>query len=91
MEDTLEKALAKIFPIKDAVVDPNGTTPTNPSSDPTVTPAPGDTTKPTMKDLAKKANTVFDEAQKAMKDGNWAVYGDKLKELSSLLKQLENN
>lgn len=88
MEDTLDKALAKIFPIKDAATTP-GTTVTNPT-DPNAGTGTGTALTPTAQALVKKANAAFVDAQAALKTGNWTVYGEKLKELGDLLKQLEN-
>lgn len=78
MEDSLEVALAQIFPVKATVEEKPAPTPT---------PADG-TTNATVEELIKSANDVFVAAQNAQKAGNWAEYGNKLKDLEDILKRL---
>ena len=40
--------------------------------------------------LIDKANKAFEDGEKALKDGNWKDYGDKMDELSDLLKKLKD-
>lgn len=40
--------------------------------------------------LIDKANKAFEDGEKALKDGNWKAYGDKMDELSDLLKKLKD-
>ena len=40
--------------------------------------------------LIDKANKAFKDGEKALKDGNWKDYGDKMDELSDLLKKLKD-
>lgn len=83
MEDSLEKALNKIFPTKDSQTG-------NTSTGTGTTTTGGTTTKElTAIELSKRASTVYLDAQTAMKAGNWAMYGQKINELGELLKQLE--
>lgn len=81
MEDTLEKALNKIFPIKAAEVEK-----------PTPTPSPEEigeiNTNTSVEELIKKANEVFTAAQNAQKAGDWAAYGSRLAELEDVLNRL---
>ena len=87
MEDTLEKALAKIFPTKEGT--PTDPTLTPPAGQPGTGGGTGTPVPPNVQELVKKANLVFTEAQNALKVGDWTTYGAKLKELGTLLKQLE--
>jgi uncharacterized membrane protein (UPF0182 family) len=38
-----------------------------------------------LEDLAKRAQSAFDAAQEAQRQGDWAAYGERLKELESIL------
>lgn len=40
--------------------------------------------------LIEQANKAFEDGEKALKDGNWKDYGDKMDELSDLLKKLKD-
>lgn len=40
-------------------------------------------------ELIKRANTLFNQAEKAQQNGNWSEYGERLKELKETLRQLE--
>ena len=79
MEDTLEKALARIFPSKETD-----------EEQPTPAPTTDGTPDATVEGLIKKANEVFIAAQNAQRSGNWAEYGGKLAELEDLLKRLND-
>ncbi|MHB1394846.1 MAG: UPF0182 family membrane protein [Clostridia bacterium] len=79
MEDTLEKALERIFPIEGKAAE-----------QPTPTPAPVGTPVATVEELIRKANDVFADAQNAQKAGNWAEYGGKLTELEDILRRLNS-
>ena len=39
--------------------------------------------------LAKQAQELYDSAQEAQRQGNWALYGDKIKELGNVISELE--
>jgi uncharacterized membrane protein (UPF0182 family) len=39
--------------------------------------------------LVRQANRVYREAQNALKAGDWATYGAKMKQLEQLLRQME--
>ncbi|HWR60038.1 MAG TPA: UPF0182 family protein [Clostridia bacterium] len=78
MEDTLDKALDRIFPVKEPL-----------QETPAVTPPPAGTAPSvTAEELIRKANDAFNAAQNAQKAGNWAEYGNQLKELEDILKRL---
>ncbi|MCS7065120.1 MAG: UPF0182 family protein, partial [Fimbriimonadales bacterium] len=56
----------------------------------TVPTTPSPTTAPTdLRTLARQANRVYREAQEALKIGDWATYGAKMKTLEQLLRQME--
>ena len=80
MEDSLEQSLAIIFPL--------------PMDEEPVAPKPPETpVKPpeeadTVTELIELANITFNDALEAQKDGNWALYGEKLNELSGILEKL---
>ena len=81
MDDSLEKALARIFPL--------------PKEEELSKPKPGAVTQPpeeadTLNELINLANRTFNEAQEAQKGGNWALYGEKLNELQGILEKLNN-
>jgi uncharacterized membrane protein (UPF0182 family) len=39
--------------------------------------------------LVKLAQQLYDSAQEAQRQGNWALYGDKIKELGKVISELE--
>ncbi len=80
MEDTLEKALNRIFPVKQPEAEKPEATP----------PATGGETNATASELIRKANEAFNAAQEAQQGGNWAEYGNQLKELEDILKRLND-
>jgi uncharacterized membrane protein (UPF0182 family) len=41
-------------------------------------------------DLITQANTLFNEAQEAQKAGDWALYGQKLDQLETVLKSMQD-
>lgn len=77
MEDNLEKALARIFPLKKTG-----------EEQPIPAPTTDGTLNATVEELIKKANETFADAQNAQRSGNWTEYGGKLAELENLLKRL---
>jgi hypothetical protein len=72
MERTFEAALARIFG--------------EPTVEKTVPAVP--TEEMTTEELIKRASTLYDEAIKAQREGDWATYGQKIGELGDLLKKL---
>lgn len=82
MEDSLELSLAKIFPLpKDE--EPPVVTPKPPEA--SIKPPPD---ADTVSELIDLASITFNEALEAQKNGNWALYGEKLNELSGILEKL---
>lgn len=72
MEPTLEEAIERLFGIIKGEPEPQD----NQYDDTNVN------------DLIDQANKVFNEANEASKNGQWALYGEKLQELEKLLNQL---
>jgi len=93
MEETLEKALAKIF--TDEELPPEGRVPelTDDSEvheqEEIVEAERPSAVAGSLEELIKKANETFDEAQRNARSGNWAEYGKKSEELQDILRQLE--
>lgn len=85
MGDSLSDSLNQIFDLEDEETEQK----------PEETEKPEDGTVPitdesSEKELIKKANTLFDQAEKAQQSGNWGEYGEKLNELKEVLKRLES-
>jgi uncharacterized membrane protein (UPF0182 family) len=87
MEETLDKALDRLFPRGGTVVAagaaqvapsaaPGQATPARPAT------AVGDT-------LSVQALDHYRRALKAQRDGNWALYGEELEKLGKVLEQME--
>lgn len=88
MEDSLEKSLARIFPLPKEE-EPN--VPEKPQTPPAQPPANQPTAEAdTVAELIILANDTFNQAQEAMKAGNWALYGDKINELQGILQKLNS-
>ena len=49
---------------------------------------PDQPTEHTMEELAKMAQQAYDNAQAALKEGNWADYGKYMQQLSDILKEM---
>jgi uncharacterized membrane protein (UPF0182 family) len=79
MENTLEEGLERIFKLSS-----NKPQPTEPGE--VQEPSTGE--QEDMLDLITRANTVFEQSQEAMRNGNWSEYGSKLKELEEILNKL---
>lgn len=82
MEDTLNKALTTMFELKPAEDNQPGQgegTQNLPES-----------ASPSVQNLIKKANDAFMKAKDAQQKGDWAKYGDYLKELEGYLNQLNS-
>ncbi|MFA7573725.1 MAG: UPF0182 family protein, partial [Lutispora sp.] len=88
MEDTLEKSLARIFPLPKEEEPKAPEKPQPPATQPPTTQPPEDAD--TVAELITLANDTFNQAQEAQKAGNWALYGEKLNELQGVLEKLNN-
>jgi hypothetical protein len=80
MEETLEEALQKIFGGKPVSVQ---TPPAAPPAAPPAEAAKGQT------DIARQALDHFQRAQESLRQGNWAGYGEELKKVEALLRQMQ--
>ena len=74
MEENLEQALMALFGGRKATAPPAG--------------APIVTQKVSIQDLAKEAEQVFERAKTLQKQGDWAGYGESLKKLEQILRQM---
>ena len=73
MEENLEQCLAALFGSRKAALTAE---------------TPATTKKASFQDLAKEAMQLFDKAKALQKQGDWAGYGEQLKRLEQVLKQL---
>jgi len=81
MEETLEPALARMF----------GGEITARASHETPTPTPSVRVEDeSTADLATEAGDIYERALAAQRSGDWARYGDEIKRLGEVLKQLQN-
>jgi uncharacterized membrane protein (UPF0182 family) len=78
METSLENALVKVF----------GGELNNIAVKPGVPVAGADTS---TRELASLARQYYDQANQALKQGDWAGYGDKIKQLDEVINQLESS
>lgn len=78
MEETLDKALSKIFGEIDEDVDNNGV----------VEGIDANILDGNTQELINKANSTFEKAKEASQNGDWSRYGRYIDELESILKQL---
>ncbi len=89
MEDTLDDALTKIFggTVSTATAQPAMTAPA-----PSVRGAPGrpaaPSVSPEFRALSQEANQHFLRAQQLLRQGDWAGYGEEMKKLGDVLRQL---
>lgn len=81
MERTLDEALSKIFGNIEQEKDDNGV----------VDEIDTDYTDENTSDLIRRANEVFIRAKVASQNGDWAKYGQYIKELEEILNQLNTN
>jgi uncharacterized protein len=89
MDDTLNAALAKIFPggaaaPSTAVAVAEGQPPQSPASG--KTPAGS----PETAALAEQARGHYDRAIQAQREGNWALYGEEIRKLGEVLQRMRN-
>ena len=77
MEENLEQCLTSLF----------GSRKPLPSAQEAAS-APAATVKASVKDLAKEAAQIFEKAKAFQRQGDWAGYGDQLKKLEQVLKQM---
>jgi uncharacterized protein len=78
MEDSIELAITSLFGAQAGPEKPGGTPATGPNSTLSVA------------ELAAKAGSLYNQAQQAIKAGDWATYGKLIKDLGEVLSQLQN-
>ena len=93
MEETLEKALLRIFGEMDALppdIDEDLPLELGPADDSVLQPPeqPPLGVEAGLEELIKRARLLYDEALASQKDGDWAAYGEKIKELEAVLNEL---
>ena len=79
MEETLEEGLKRIFGAGSGTAEK---------------PAAGSTTaspirEPSGQDLLKQAQEVYERALRSQKDGDWARYGEEIRRLGEILRQMK--
>ena len=79
MEPTLDQALIKLFGEGPAVSQPE-----QPEENPAE-----ETPAQSVKDLAKQARDLYDQATEQLKEGNWAGYGESIDKLNAIISELE--
>ncbi|MFA6001158.1 MAG: UPF0182 family protein [Thermoleophilia bacterium] len=86
MEDDLSSALEKIFatPLIGAPQKPTGTGTGTTATDTTTPPATA-----SLKELANSAADHYNKATDAQKRGDWATYGNEIKQLEDVLRQMQ--
>jgi uncharacterized membrane protein (UPF0182 family) len=85
MEETLDKALARLFP-EEGARPPPATTTTRPPAPST---ASGSAAEPLSR-IAALAQQHYERAIQAQREGDWARYGEEIKQLGELLKQMSS-
>ena len=78
MEETLDQALQKIFAGEVAVSE----------KEDAEQPTKATKTPESLDSLADQAKKLYDEAAAAQRNGQWALYGEKMKELETILKEM---
>ncbi|SHH87163.1 hypothetical protein SAMN02745135_02490 [Caloranaerobacter azorensis DSM 13643] len=81
MEETLDKALTKIFGQIDREKDENGM----------IDNVDVNISDGNLKEIIKRANEIFNKAKEASQKGDWAKYGEYLNKLENILNSLNNS
>ncbi|MFB3854079.1 MAG: UPF0182 family protein [Vicinamibacterales bacterium] len=90
MEETLDAALARIFPVPGAAQSPATETATAPGASPAASPEAGtQQSAPGIGQLAQQAAEHYRRALAAQRDGNWALYGEEIKRLGEILEKMQ--
>ncbi|WP_406178016.1 UPF0182 family protein [Streptomyces sp. NBC_00996] len=79
-EDTLDKALNKVFGAEGSTTPPSDEGTTKPPT----------SSNPTVQEALKDAQKAFDQGQEALKKGDWPAYGQAQKDLEDALKRAED-
>jgi uncharacterized membrane protein (UPF0182 family) len=88
MEETLERALDRLFGAGSLAPDrPAGAEPNGPPDGPSL-PIPMQPASMPRADLADRANAHYQRALQAQRDGNWALYGEEIRRLGEVLNEM---
>jgi uncharacterized membrane protein (UPF0182 family) len=87
MEETLEAALARIFGNAPSATQ-SAAGETMASTPQSKTQPPDTATKPDTQGLAAQAKQHYDRAIQAQRDGDWARYGEEIKQLGTVIEQM---
>jgi len=92
MEKTLEAGLATLFSQGAAAPPPAGTETRAPGSTPApaATASPAASGSPEMGALAAEARAHYDRAVQAQRQGDWATYGEELRQLGQVLEKMKS-
>lgn len=86
MEDTLDKALMSLFNVKPSDI---ATEQPETTASETTPLEPAESTPGNVREMISHANTLFEEAQEALKKGSLREYEEKINSLGELLKEIE--
>jgi uncharacterized membrane protein (UPF0182 family) len=84
MTDTVEEGLQLLLAERAGRTPPRVARDGETAAPPTAPTAPAD-----LRSLARQANRLYREAQDALKNGDWAAYGERMRRLEAILKQME--
>jgi uncharacterized membrane protein (UPF0182 family) len=84
MTDTVEEGLQLLLAERAGRTPPRVARDGETTAPPTAPTAPAD-----LRSLARQANRLYREAQDALKNGDWAAYGERMRRLEAILKQME--
>jgi uncharacterized membrane protein (UPF0182 family) len=84
MTDTVEEGLQLLLAERAGRTPPRVARDGETAAPPTAPTAPAD-----LRSLARQANRIYREAQDALKNGDWAAYGERMRRLEAILKQME--
>ena len=87
MEDSLDKALERLFPRGGGAVAPTTAQPVQPAPPGGAPPPPQPAVATDT--LSAQALDHYRRALRAQRDGNWALYGEEIEKLGKVLEQLE--
>ncbi len=90
MQETLEEGLAELFGGKGAAPSTPSTSTAAPAPTPSTEGAPRpSSTSPDLTALAAEAQAHYERAVAAQKGGDWATYGDELRQLGQVLERMK--
>jgi uncharacterized protein len=89
MDDTLNAALAKIFP-GGAAAPSTAVAAAEPQTPPSSAPGERPAASAETAALAEQARGHYDRAIQAQREGNWALYGEEIRKLGEVLQRMRN-